>query len=107
MSHLKPVITYDDRPFELLALPLLIGPDGTKNIKKQHPRRDDWSCAAGPPKMSDEDLPGLRVSPRATMGPRGLPGPGDEHPFSEDFRMDGLDCFRLILVWMGCIDEPP
>ena len=95
MSYLKPVITYDDCPFELLALPLLIGPDGAKkHHKKQHPRRDDWSCAAGPPKMSDEDLPGLRVSPRATMG-HGV-CPGDEHPFS-DFRMDGLDCFRLIL----------
>ena len=34
------------------------------DIWKAAARKDDYSCAAGPPKMNDEELPGLRRSDR-------------------------------------------
>jgi len=36
----------------------------------KHTMRDDWSCAAGPPKMNDEDLPGLRYGASLEIRPK-------------------------------------
>eukprot|EP00435_Cladocopium_sp_Y103_P048950 s478_g14.t1 len=42
--------------------------------------RDDWSCAAGPPKMNDEDLPGLRYGASLEIRPKLLVLPAARCP---------------------------
>ncbi|CAK9047349.1 unnamed protein product [Durusdinium trenchii] len=40
-----------------------------KEVAK-HTMRDDWSCAAGPPKMNDEEMPGLRYGASLEIRPK-------------------------------------
>lgn len=76
---------------DLPSIPAGVNREEFLNEVAKHTMRDDWSCAVGPPKMNDEDLPGLRYGASLEIRPKllVLPCPCPGGAFNKAWRDSG------------------